>query len=747
MEAISKFSGFMASKFQFVAMVVLLLAVYGYIYKIPLVCYGCESPSGVSAMFFKCIIDTSKDSELCKISKNIDNLPAQIVDAGQRITTAIVQEVTENIPATIDVAYNNLLREIQKIVDLIMSNIDNFKLKVMEFIQIAYEEVANVVIKTKDDLYKFLIQPIIKFITDYITTPIGLLIAKLIEFKDLIARSIETASLEVTGVVVKLRDNLITAIASIPKYLEEFLNVIIDIINTTTEGTVDGVNTAMSEVVKGTNTAVGGLATGVNASTAGITAASKAVAKSIETGVNGMITGINKGVILGINTSLTESTNALKTALNDGVIKPLNISTRGMSNAVNSSINPIVGVVNKTVDGVNSIRNISLPKLEIPRLTIPEVDLKITKIPETLIINNTLITPELKPFLNMPPMANANPINVSIPTINDINIPYPKKIEDVQGVTFDLNYSIPEIKGPDPSDPKKFISIKPDLIPKPPAIMGGTPRDGKKNLFQMNKGGFLPQLKLDPVVTVVTNELKKPITEATNFITNIYNKTMEPINKIIQDLTGLSETIKASLNYLFEKFLNMKYFWMMIDEIKKGVNYTYEQVIIIITEKVITPVYNLLMTLKEQLMKQINNVIKIIQGFFEEILSKLQELFGRVAEVLYETGKVVVSSAGYFLFYNVASTVDKIPLPVNVTAKMNIIILTIVFFVYILIEYYLYRIYDFMPYILTGILLLIGMSYTFINSSDNKIQEIQEDPVLAIEATPPEEQNLDIPNA
>lgn len=726
MEAISKFTGFMTSKFQFIAIVVLILAVYGYIYKIPLVCYGCESPSGVSAMFFKCIVDTSKDSELCKISKNIDNLPGQIVDAGQRITTAIVQEVTENIPATITVAYNNVLNEIKKIVKIIMDNLDNFKSKVMEFIQIAYEEVADVVIKTKDGLYKFLIEPIVKFITEYITTPIGFLISKLIEFKDLIATSIETASREVTGVIVNLRDNLIKAISFIPKYIEEFLNIIIDIINVTTEGTIDGVNTGMFEIVKGTNVAVGGIVTGVNATSAGMTTASKAVAKSIETGVNGMITGINKGVILGINTSLTASTDALKASLNEGVIKPLNLSTKGMSTAVNSSINPIVDVVNKSIGGMNNLKNVTFPRLEIPQLTIPEVDLKITRIPETLIINKTLITPELKPFQNMPPMANANPINVSIPPISDVNIPYPKKIEDVQGVTFDLNYNIPEIKSADPKDPKNFISVKPDLIPKPPAIMGGTPRDGKKNLFQMNKGGFLPQLSLDPVVTTVTNELKKPITEATRFITNIYDKTMEPINKIIQDLVALSETIKSSIRFLFDKFLNLKYFWMMIDEITKGVNYTYQQVINIITEKVISPVYDLLMGLKNQLMKQINNVVKIIQGFFEEILSKLQELFGRVGEVLYETGKIVVNSAGYFLFYNVASSIDKIPLPVNVTAKMNIIILTVVFFIYILIEYYLYRIYDFMPYILTGIALLIGMSYTFVNNNDDKIQEIQE---------------------
>lgn len=723
--AIQKGFRYAKSQFNIIAIVVLLLAVYGYIYKIPLVCYGCESPSGVSAMFFQCVVDTSKDSELCKISKNIDNLPAQIVDTGQRITTAIVQEVTENIPATINVAYNNLLNEIKKIVKLIMDNLDNFKVKVMEFIQIAYEEVLDVAIKTKDDLYKFLIDPIIKFISDYITTPIGILISKLVEFKDLIARSIETASKEMTGVVLNLRDNLINAISSIPKYLEDFLNVIIDIINTTTEGTIDGVNTGISEIVKGTNSAVGGLATGVNASTASITTASKAVTKSIETGVNGMIVGINKGVIAGINTSLTESTNALKTALNDGIVKPINVANRGMSSAVNSSINPIVGAVNKTVEGVNSIRNVSLPRLEIPELAMPEVDLKITKIPQTIIINKTLITPELKPFQNMGQMSNANPINVSIPSINDINIPNPRAIEEVKGVTFDVNYNIPEIKGPDPSNPNNFVSVKPNLIPKPSIIMGGTPRDGKKNLFQMNKGGFLPQLNVDPVVKTVSNELKKPITEATRFITNIYDKTMEPINKIIQDLTTLSETIKTSIKYLFEKFINTKYFWMMIDEIKKGINYTYEKMIAIVKEKVIVPVYDLLMALKSQLMKQINNIMKIIQGFFEEILTKLQELFTKVSQVLYETGKVVVSSAGYYVFYTFANAIDKIPLPINVTMKINILILVFIFALYIYIQYYLYQVYDYLPYILTIVAILVASSYTFIN---DKIQELEEPP-------------------
>ena len=64
---------------------------------------------------------------------------------------------------------------------MFFKNLDNFKVKVIEFITIAYEEVRDIAIKTKDDLYKFLISPILTFITDYITNPIALLIAKLIE--------------------------------------------------------------------------------------------------------------------------------------------------------------------------------------------------------------------------------------------------------------------------------------------------------------------------------------------------------------------------------------------------------------------------------------------------------------------------------------------------------------------------------------------------------------------------------------
>lgn len=702
--------------------ILVVIAVYGYVYKIPLVCYGCEEPGAITSLFFKCVIDTSKDSELCKITSNIDDLPAQITETGRRVTNAVVKEVTENIPKTIKLAYDNLMIEIGKIVRLIMENLENFRQKVFEFLKDAYEDVKDVVIKSKDVICEKLVKPVLKYLTQFVVEPIKNLIAMLLDFKDLLASSIESAVRDITGVVVNLKNNLVGVVSSIPKYIEEFINAIMDIINFTTDETVNRMNNAVSTVVGTTNTAIGGMAGAVNQSSSAITNASKDIAKNVEKGVNEVVNGINTGVVDGVNTSLTKLVDGLKLAINDGIIKPVNVTGDGISLAVNSSVNPIINVVNETVSGINKARDVSIPKLEIPEIRIPEFDIKIAKIPSAVIINKTQITPEIKPFGGLPVIGRVNGINLDVKDIPGVQIGYAPRIPKVNGVEFDLNYNIPEITGPNKSNPGQFVSVNPNLIPKPNPINGGTPKDGSVNFLNIKKGGFLPQIRLDPAIKTITSELNKPIEQASSFIKNIYDENMEPINKVIQDLISMSQALVEAVKTLFNRYLNQEYLDLMVNGIQKGMSYTYGMAIEIIKEKVIKPMFNLLNMLKDQLMKNIMLVIEIIKGIFKLVLGNLQILFSKVADVLYETGKVVVKTTGYFIFYWLGKYVDLIPLPVNVTMKFNIVIFNMIIFLYAMARPYLEE----WRLILFSIIALSVVSFGFIKS----IQPIEKEKLL-----------------
>jgi hypothetical protein len=461
------------------------------------------------------------------------------------------------------------------------------------------------------------------------------------------------------------------------------------------------------------------MAGAVNQSSSAITNASKDIAKNVERGVNEVVNGINTGVVDGVNNSLTKLVDGLKTAINDGVIKPVNVTGDGISSAVNSSVNPIINVVNETVSGINKAREVSIPKLEIPELRIPEFDIKIAKIPSAIIINKTQITPEIKPFGALPVIGRVDGINLDIKDVPNVQIGYAPSIPKINGIEFNLNYNIPEITGPDKSNPGRFISVNPNLIPRPSPINGGTPSNGKVNFLNIKKGGFLPQISLDPAVKTITNELSKPINAASSFIKEIYDENMEPINKVIQDLITMSQALVEAVKTLFNRYLNQEYLDLMVSEIQKGVSYTYGMALEVIKEKVIKPMLNLLNILKEQLMKNIMMVVEIIKGIFKMVLGNLQTLFSKVADVLYETGKVVVKTSGYFIFYWLGKYVDLIPLPVNITMKFNIIIFNAILFLYIMARPYLEE----WRLILFSTVLLGALSFGFVKALEPSVKE------------------------
>jgi phage-related protein len=321
-------------------------------------CYGCESPTGISAAIFRCVIDTSPESALCKISNGIndaDKLGGYIADQGLILSRAVFAELSSGLPDIIKNALKNILDEISKISDTIYENIKNLAVNLEIYITSAFSNIKDMLVKNAQDIYNTIIQPIIQFITDSIITPISTLIEKLVEFKQIITDSVSNAVGNVSGIFLNLKNSITGVLKEIPESIEKFLNIIIDSMNIVVTGTVNGMNKGISTVVGGVNDGVNEVVGGLNAKIIG--------------GMNNAITGLqgslNKamGKVVG---GLNNATKGMVDGLNRDIVGGLNKATRGMVDGIN---NKLIGSSNyetmlKTDFGGNDIKNLDNSNLQ-----------------------------------------------------------------------------------------------------------------------------------------------------------------------------------------------------------------------------------------------------------------------------------------------------------------------------------------------------------------------------------------------
>lgn len=670
------------------------ILVYGYIYKIPIICYGCETPEGVTSMFFKCIIDTTKDSEMCKISQKVDSIVEDIADAGSKVTGAIVSEVGK-LPETIKNAYDNVYQIIQDIVRFILDNINNLSKVIQGFMTSAFNEIKNVSITRIQDLYTLVITPLLDYITKYVTEPIFLAIKKITEFKDFIKDSITSAYTQMTNQVIDIKDKLVNVITRIPEFIELAINKIIWLINESVEKTVNGLNKGIGGILDATDKTIDTLAGTLNKATGGVADASKEVAKAVEFSVNQTIGFINDKTIDNINKMLDPGMRILSEELTKVLVNPLNEVTSGMAKTTNDAINPIIGTINKTSEGINKVIEFKIPKVTLPTLQIPGVGLPFNiNIPPVTIINETQIVPETRILPGVNNINPVNPINVSVPKIQPITINPPKKLERIGNVTIPINYNIPTVGPPGNNPPGQYITL---------------PNNQDRNQI-IPPAKKIEDVDLDPAMQTLKNAMLMPIDFFSSKIQAIYDQTMGPINKVIEYLTSLYCAIKANIVYLFRTYVNKEYLFYIMGEIKRTGSIIVQDALNIMNIYVINPAIQIFNDIKAKLMGYIEIVIDIIKKLFQDVKVLLYALFEKVSALIYDAGKFIIKMGGYFTFFTTANFIDRVVIPIKgipKTTKLTFVMVMILSFIYIYVKFYYDGFVKIAPYLLVAVAILL----------------------------------------
>ena len=694
-----------------VLVVVTVISIIIYKYKLPLICYGCESPEGFSKYIFRCVNDTSQDSDLCKISNAIDQGTEGISKEFDKITIisrSVFKQLSQDIPDTIKNALSNIINEISGLISSLTVDITNLPENFIKFLNNAYSSMPEIYIKTRDELYTVVLKPIMDFLSEGIIKGISAIITQLMSFKQIVSDAISNTISKVTGVFVDLKNEIIKPLENLPKSLEAFINQIIHFLNDFAKGgaaitrksigtIVDGINEAIKKIIGFLNdfakggakitrdsigTVVNGISTAVNDTISGINTVVKGATGATRTAVHGAIDGIELGVnttvsgtvtgietsvntiVKGINDTVKGATGATRTAVHGVVggietavndtVGGINTATSGISSGLTTAVNPIVGVVNDVVGGVNKVIDVKVPALKLPKIEFPALNFgTLGSTSKVTVIEETQLVPEWTPFSSVTKAKTVNFGGITIPSINKVTITKPT-IDDPKAIS---DISIPN--KPTNKDSKgnlKYISItKPD-INDPTAISSVTiPKP------------TIDDPKVIPDVTIPTPTIKDPeiipdvsldkVSEDINKgLSDAYTNATSGIRKVYNDAMDPINTAITTLVGLATALsasitiLVEKYLntKFLTDSLNK------------IQEKIYIPVSEIIGIIKKEVFDPIYNIIlqnidKII-GVANNIISKLKEIVLLIVEktnTLFNTLSDTLYAAGTFIIKNI----------------------------------------------------------------------------------------------
>jgi len=661
----------------FISVLILVFAFFIYKYKLPILCYGCESPAGLSKYIFRCVVDSSKDSDLCKITDAIDTGNFEkMVGQIWNISYDAYTKITESLPETIKNAFNNITIRLYNLIPLVMEQITDFINNLEDIFSNIYKTMKNVVIKTSQQLIDVIIGPIMDKLMGMVVIPINLLINELVNFITILSTAIQNAVGDVSGIFINVKNKFSDVLLILPNSIEDLFNKLIDAVDTLARESVGLLNKGIAPSVQGINTAI------------------REISKGINTGIRETVKGLNTG-IGGINTGLNKTVDGLNTAA-DGIEGATNKVVDGLNTVVNGAVNPILGAVNKILEGWGTIRNASIPELKIPALKFPGIEWG-KVFPgagtsgEKEILPETKIFPEWKPFGGLPA---ANPVSWNGVNINKVDI---GAIPPV---------SIPSIPGGGPND-----RIVPEItaipekeggkyIDDPPSIRKvAQPLNNLMNNFKSEVSKGISKAT-DPLYDAIS----KPIQEA-------YDKVMAPLISVIITLIQMYFSIYLMYYYILFTFItNNDFIMKLMNELQKGGTIILSEIKDSLYNNIWLPIKNILEKTKDVVFKVYEEIKEIIFGVFKDILSDLTKLFGVITDVLYEVGGVLLKNIGYTIYYGLSKLIDiAIPLPVQKTVKINLVVFVVLLYLIFQVKLYL----DNWMLTLTAAALLLIMALTF----------------------------------
>ena len=131
-------------------------------YRIPILCYGCEVPRGISNHIFRCVMDTSPNSHLCEVSNDMNHLKQNVTIFFNKIYKSA------NLPPDVLNQLYSIYDDINGLISSVTQNIENIIKKINEFITKTITDVQNEILLDITLFQTKVIDPVVNFINDTI---------------------------------------------------------------------------------------------------------------------------------------------------------------------------------------------------------------------------------------------------------------------------------------------------------------------------------------------------------------------------------------------------------------------------------------------------------------------------------------------------------------------------------------------------------------------------------------------------
>lgn len=230
-----------------------------YKYKVQVLCYGCDDFTGLSSDIFNCIVDSSKDSKLCEITKTVEKVFSDAVQKVSSLSKAVYLELTKHIPEEIQAALTRMISTIQDLAKDVYNNMKKMIKDVKDFIKKTFETIKDKIVNTVKDFFNTIIKPILDFIYQQIIQPFLNAIKTVQDLAKQVADTLDKFLSSMGEEFNKFGKEIAKIFRFIPDKIAGILDVAVDSINIAICGSKVLVDKIVNPIVDGINKFSGGV--------------------------------------------------------------------------------------------------------------------------------------------------------------------------------------------------------------------------------------------------------------------------------------------------------------------------------------------------------------------------------------------------------------------------------------------------------------------------------------------------------
>lgn len=649
---------------------------YVRIYKIAVPCFGCDD--GTKSSWYRCWKGTGKASKACKLQKIANQ---KFLTAKNSLIKAFLvgsdtlKELSDNLPRRLAQYINNVKKLVMKLKQEIVRRFVKIKEIIIEKAKEIISELKGVVVKSIKVLYDKIVKPIISFVTNYIISPIKILIGKVFELKDQIIESIKVGINQILNLdwdflnISKFANILTDAIAGLANNIKDFVQFAVNelkdgifvitshIYNTVTNYGVEiPLNFLIDGLEDGINVVGGGLNTSIGYFKKGM----QVIEDTIENGINNLfIDSIN--VPLGSIESLFKRMYNWSWSLTTPQIPIINrrftILPRFRPFGWLGGLNNI-RLRHIDLNLISKIPDNPIPKIDIPNVVIPDMTTKqhINNM-ERILKKENIDLDDYNIFrIHLNKHKNILSAGDSINNLSKSSFPvylnkYKKKLEDkiFEQIRFNPIY---------PQKGDIILNVPPDVV--------------------------LPDLKIPPLPGL--EELKRKFEELKRQIYQVVLDLLKPIIKAITNLILLKNIIQQSIIDLVTQYFSSEYMMKVLQMFKSTTSFIISKSKDLILEKIVKPIVKIIGIIKKSIIDFISVIFIKIKAIFTEFSNKIKENITIIIDKLETVAKSLTQDIGYLVLYLTSYIIEferNLILPkwtVSSVFYLNIVVLIMILF-------------------------------------------------------------------